>query len=177
MKTCRIDKSCRYLSLLLSLIVAALCGCSALQRTQMPLRSEMVPAGFELVGVPFYPQTAYQCGPATLAMALTYRGLSITPEELRSQVYTPDLKGSLQMDIVPLVESGKSVGWLELYSFPLLDTKENPSGIVEYVRNITERIEAEQAVRDPAFSHWGRANGACLGQQVTTMKCKRATWS
>ena len=55
---------------------------------------------------------------------------------------------SLQMDIVPLVESGQSVGWLELYSFPLLDTEGNPSGIVEYVRNITERMEAEQALRE-----------------------------
>ena len=57
-------------------------------------------------------------------------------------------EGSLQMDIVPLVESGQSVGWLELYSFPLLDTEGNPSGIVEYVRNITERMEAEQALRE-----------------------------
>jgi len=57
-------------------------------------------------------------------------------------------KGSLQMDIVPLVESGQSVGWLELYSFPLLDAEGNPSGIVEYVRNITERMEAEQALRE-----------------------------
>jgi hypothetical protein len=100
MKPCRINKSLRYLSLLLSFIAATLCGCSALQRTQMPPRPENVPAGYELVGVPFYPQTAYQCGPSTLAMALTYRGLSVTPEELKSQVYTPSLKGSLQMDMV-----------------------------------------------------------------------------
>ena len=57
-------------------------------------------------------------------------------------------KGSLQMDIVPLVESGESVGWLELYSFPILDADGIPSGIVEYVRNITERMEAEQALRE-----------------------------
>jgi PAS domain S-box-containing protein len=57
-------------------------------------------------------------------------------------------KGSLQMDIVPLVESGQSVGWLELYSFPILDAEGNPSGIVEYVRNITERMEAEQALKE-----------------------------
>ena len=90
MKPCRTDKSLRCLSLLLGFIVAALCGCSALQRTQMPLRPEMVPAGYELISVPFYPQTDYQCGPATLAMALTYHGLSITPEELQSQVYDHD---------------------------------------------------------------------------------------
>ncbi len=100
MKPCRIDKSLRYLLLLLSFMVATLCGCSALQRTQMPPRPEIVPVGYELVGVPFYSQTAYQCGPSTLAMALTFRGLSITPEELQSQVYTATLKGSLQLDMV-----------------------------------------------------------------------------
>jgi len=57
-------------------------------------------------------------------------------------------KGSLQMDIVALIESGQSVGWLELYSFPILDENGNPSGIVEYVRNVTERMEAERALRE-----------------------------
>jgi len=56
--------------------------------------------------------------------------------------------GTLQMDIVPLVESGQSKGWLELYSFPLLDADGKPGGIVEYVRNITERMKAEQALRE-----------------------------
>jgi len=56
--------------------------------------------------------------------------------------------GSLQMDIVPLVELGQSVGWLELFSFPILDADGQPSGIVEYVRNITERMNAEQALRE-----------------------------
>jgi len=100
MKPCRIDTSLRCLPLLLSFIVAALFGCSALQRTQMPPRPEIVPVGYELDGVPFYPQAAYQWGPSTLAMALTYRGLSITPKALKSQVYTPSRKGSLQMAMV-----------------------------------------------------------------------------
>ena len=100
MKLRRIDKPVCYLWFLLSFIVTAHCGCSAWQRVQMPLRPEFVPASTELADVPFYPQTAYQCGPSTLAMVLTYRGLSINPEELQSQVYTPALKGSLQMDMV-----------------------------------------------------------------------------
>jgi PAS domain S-box-containing protein len=54
--------------------------------------------------------------------------------------------GSLQKDIVPLVESGQTVGWLELYAFPILDAYGNPSGIVEYVRNITEKRQAEIAL-------------------------------
>ena len=54
----------------------------------------------ELEAVPFYPQSRYQCGPSSLAMALTYSGLPITPEALQGQVYTPSRKGSLQMAMI-----------------------------------------------------------------------------
>jgi tetratricopeptide (TPR) repeat protein len=66
----------------------------------MPELPEKAPLKFELSSVPFYPQEKYQCGPATLAMALTWSGLSITPDELRDQVYTPSRKGSLQLAMV-----------------------------------------------------------------------------
>lgn len=84
----------------LCFIFALLFGCSALQRTPMPQLPENVPAGVELVTVPFYPQDAYQCGPATLAMALTWSGLAVTPDDLKDQVYTPSRKGSLQLAMV-----------------------------------------------------------------------------
>jgi tetratricopeptide (TPR) repeat protein len=66
----------------------------------MPPLPENAPSRFELDDVPFYPQEAYQCGPATLAMVLTWSGASTTPEELKDQVYTPARKGSLQMAMV-----------------------------------------------------------------------------
>lgn len=66
----------------------------------MPPLPENAPASFELESVPFYPQEAYQCGPATLAMALTWSGLPATPDQLKDQVYTPSRKGSLQMAMV-----------------------------------------------------------------------------
>ena len=66
----------------------------------MPQLPENVPAGVELDTVPFYPQDAYQCGPATLAMALTWSGLTVTPDDLKDQVYTPSRKGSLQLAMV-----------------------------------------------------------------------------
>ena len=55
---------------------------------------------------------------------------------------------SLEMDIVPWVVSRETVGWLELFSFPLLDPTGRPSGVVEYVRNVTDRVNAEQALRE-----------------------------
>jgi hypothetical protein len=85
---------------LLSAVVTILFGCSALQRTRIPPLPENVPGAYELENVPFYSQSAYQCGPATLAMVLTWNGLTVTPEALKTQVYTPARKGSLQIAMV-----------------------------------------------------------------------------
>lgn len=53
-----------------------------------------------LESVPFYPQTRYQCGPAALAGLLGSAGVDITPEELSPQVFVPERKGSLQIELV-----------------------------------------------------------------------------
>ncbi len=90
-------KHMRMPALILSCGVALLCGCSALQRTTLPNLPENLPSSHELTGVPFYPQDKYQCGPASLAMALTWSGLAVTPDALKPQVYTPSRKGSLQL--------------------------------------------------------------------------------
>ncbi len=39
-------------------------------------------------------------------------------------------------------------GWLELFSFPLLDEAGQVSGVIEYVRDITARRRAEEALRE-----------------------------
>jgi tetratricopeptide (TPR) repeat protein len=50
--------------------------------------------------VRFYAQDDYQCGPAALAMLLSQRGFSDTPESLKGRVYLPARKGSLQVEMV-----------------------------------------------------------------------------
>jgi tetratricopeptide (TPR) repeat protein len=55
---------------------------------------------FVIEGVTFYPQKAYQCGPAAIAMALSWAGLPLRPEDLVEEVYTPARKGSLQPDML-----------------------------------------------------------------------------
>lgn len=100
MPACRI---CRYFTgplLLLWIITGLLVGCVGLPKSELPVRPENLPATREIAAVPFYPQSKYQCGPSSLAMALTYSDLQITPEALQSQVYTPSRKGSLQMAMV-----------------------------------------------------------------------------
>lgn len=50
--------------------------------------------------VPFFPQTAYECGPAALAGVLGATGVAATPEVLSPQVYLPQRQGSLQLELV-----------------------------------------------------------------------------
>jgi tetratricopeptide (TPR) repeat protein len=81
----------------------AVSGCAALWPQTAQLR-EALPAGLpertELTSVPFFPQEEYQCGPAALATALASFGAKVTPEDLVSQVYIPDRKGSLQIEML-----------------------------------------------------------------------------
>jgi tetratricopeptide (TPR) repeat protein len=81
----------------------AVSGCASLWPQTAALR-EALPAGIpekvELAAVPFFPQEEYQCGPAALAMALGAFGAKVTPDDLVSQVYIPERKGSLQVEML-----------------------------------------------------------------------------
>jgi tetratricopeptide (TPR) repeat protein len=61
------------------------------------------PTGAELTrvpDVPFYAQEQYQCGPAALAMAMTWSGVRVAPDDLTAEVYTPASHGSIQPDMI-----------------------------------------------------------------------------
>lgn len=77
------------------LAALALAGCAINPPARLP-SGEML----RLEGVPFHPQTEYQCGPAALAGLLGAAGVETSPETLRSQVYLPKRRGSLQLELV-----------------------------------------------------------------------------
>jgi len=76
-----------------------LAGCAA-----SPPLAEGLPTGLprsiELAGTPFFPQDAYQCGPAALATLLHASGVTATPDDLKPQVYVPGRRGSLQAELI-----------------------------------------------------------------------------
>lgn len=84
-------------------ILTLLSGCASLFPQTSQLRDgrpEGLPPVVELKEVPFFPQTEYQCGPAALATTLAAYGAKVTPEQLVSQVYIPERKGSLQIEML-----------------------------------------------------------------------------
>lgn len=84
--------------LVLLLAVALLGACA--RTPVVPMGVEGLPDRVELEAVPFFPQQAYQCGPAALATMLTQRGVDTDPEQLVRRVYLPGRKGSLQVEMV-----------------------------------------------------------------------------
>jgi hypothetical protein len=86
-------------SLLICLLLIS--GCASTPQSEK-IRSEgagRLPLAVELTSTPFYPQTQHQCGPAALATVMQYHGVNATPEELAQQVYIPQRKGSLQIEM------------------------------------------------------------------------------
>jgi tetratricopeptide (TPR) repeat protein len=86
--------------LTLGILLSLLAGCSVFRQMEMPSLPEALPAKHELTAVPFFPQEEYQCGPASLAMTISWSGLSLRPEDLVDEVYTPARKGSLQIAVI-----------------------------------------------------------------------------
>jgi tetratricopeptide (TPR) repeat protein len=81
-------------------VIPAIAGC-ALQDIRYTLPTDPSPPDQLLLEqVPFFPQNAYQCGPAALAMVLQSIGVTVSPDELVSMVYIPDRKGSLQIGMI-----------------------------------------------------------------------------
>ena len=84
----------------LTLLICVLAACSTPQTAQLVQSPGAIPTKAEVAGLPFYPQEQFYCGPAALATVLAWTGAPISPNELASQVYTPDRKGSLRNDII-----------------------------------------------------------------------------
>jgi len=81
----------------------ALSGCASLVPQTAALGKALpqgLPGSIELTAVPFFPQLEYQCGPAALATALAAAGAKVTADELVAQVYLPERKGSLQVEML-----------------------------------------------------------------------------
>jgi hypothetical protein len=88
-------------SALLALSALAVSGCATNSGTVQPDYAS-VP---ELTEVPFFSQTAYDCGPAALATILTAAAVVATPDTLIDLVYIDGRNGSLQVELMAATRS------------------------------------------------------------------------
>ena len=85
--------------LVLCLLILSSCASTPQSRQIRANGAGSLPSAVELTDTPFFPQTQYQCGPAALATLLQTHGVKTTPEKLSRQVYIPERKGSLQIEM------------------------------------------------------------------------------
>lgn len=78
---------------MLSALVLSLLAAAALA-TEGPPKTHTIP------DVPLVAQTADWCGPAALAAVLQYHGEEITPDQIAQEVYLPDYRGALNLDLL-----------------------------------------------------------------------------
>jgi tetratricopeptide (TPR) repeat protein len=80
----------------LVLFLALTVSCARFNHELNSLSVSELPGSMEIPSVPFYPQEAYQCGPAAMAMVLQWTKVNVSPQDLIPKVFVPAKKGSLQ---------------------------------------------------------------------------------
>ena len=82
-------------------LLALVSACSTpLQTLSIREKPPDIPPQQELTSTPFFPQLEYYCGPAALAAIVNYRDIEVAPDDIAPLIYVPDLKGSLQEEVV-----------------------------------------------------------------------------
>jgi tetratricopeptide (TPR) repeat protein len=84
----------------IALALVLLAGCATQTRALLSAPHADLPRQLELKATPFIAQERYQCGPAALAMSLRAAGFAIEADALVPQVYLPQRKGSLQVEML-----------------------------------------------------------------------------
>ncbi len=100
-----------------------LTGCRAKIPRPWPATADIYPPYHQIENVPFFPQEAYQCGPAALGMALHWSGSHVDPSILTAEVFTPSRQGSLQSAMIGAARRHGRVAYL----------LSNPSNLVKEI--------------------------------------------
>ncbi len=113
----------RGLSLVSILLAAALTagGCTHRGHGRMLREATRLPDRVVVDDVPFFPQEEYQCGPASMAMALAWSGDEVTVDDLVRQVYLPQRQGSLQSGLITAARRHARLGYVIAGPDQLLD--------------------------------------------------------
>jgi tetratricopeptide (TPR) repeat protein len=81
-------------------LLALVSACTTPQSDALRHDRGHLPVRADVTDVPFYPQDAYYCGPASLAAVLTWSGVPATQKSLAPSVFTPGKTGTLRTDMI-----------------------------------------------------------------------------
>ncbi len=111
----------RVAAAIFAVTAAVLSGCATTPQTDRARASTRFGSEISRVsGVPFFPQKAFQCGPASLAEALSWSGVRVTPDQLSPEVYLPKRRGSLQAEMVAAVRRNARIAYVIRPGLPSL---------------------------------------------------------
>ena len=86
---------CRIVVFCAAVCLGITAGC-ALNTAKRPTDS----AKAVIANVPFIEQKPDYCGPASLAMIFNFYGLNVSQDEIASEIFSPELKGTLSLEMV-----------------------------------------------------------------------------
>ncbi|MGC2165920.1 MAG: PA2778 family cysteine peptidase [Gallionella sp.] len=89
----------------------AACATPPQTRALLANPENILPRHIELESVPYFSQDDYQCGPATLAMALQSAGTEVAPETLKPELYLPQRRGSLQIEMLAVARRHGAIAY------------------------------------------------------------------
>jgi tetratricopeptide (TPR) repeat protein len=90
----------RALAAALALTTGLLAGCASLETPRLQTDPGQLPPEAAVAGVPFYAQQDHYCGPASLAMVLSWAGEPVSQEAVAPQVFTPGREGAFAADVL-----------------------------------------------------------------------------
>ena len=80
--------------------------------------------------------------------------------------------GTAHTEIVPYPAPEKPTGWIELSAFPLKDANDHVVGVIEHVKDITERVRAEEELVQ-RVAELKRFNRLAVGREMRMVELKR----
>lgn len=97
---------------------------------------------FQIPSVPFIEQKDDFCGPASLAMVMNFYGTKVTQEEIAKEIYSPELKGTLSMELVlyPIQKDFEA----EMYNGNLNDLKQKIRARFPLIVSVKEREDTDR---------------------------------
>ncbi len=148
------------------------CATRAIQTERLlATHAKASPRQVEIPGVPFIEQSEGYCGPATLAMTLSWAGKTVDVQEIARQVFTPDKKGTMPADLVGATRRQGMMG-VQFNGLPIL--------IEEISRGRPVIVFENLALTWYPRWHYAVAYGYDLGKETITLHSgseKAKKWS